>query len=57
MISYTAAVGKKLLELNKMAPQLSYTQLVLGIKNIQDWAMSGLQNGLFKTDPSTFRLL
>lgn len=54
---YAAAVGKKTLELNKMALQLSDTQLVLDVKNIQNWARSGLENGLFKTDPSTFRLL
>jgi RHS repeat-associated protein len=55
--AYTTAVGKKLLELNKLAPQLSDTQLILGIKNIQDWARSGLQNGLFKVDPVSGRLL
>ena len=55
--AYTTAVGKKLLELNKLAPQLSDTQLILGIKNIQDWARSGLQNGLFKIDPVSGRLL
>jgi len=54
---YTSAVGKKLLELNKIAPQLSDTQLALGVKNIQEWARSGLQNGLFKVDPITGRLL
>ncbi|PLP93026.1 hypothetical protein CXG50_07445 [Pseudomonas plecoglossicida] len=55
--AYTTAVGKKLLELNKLAPQLSDAQLILGIKNIQDWARSGLQNGLFKVDPVSGRLL
>jgi hypothetical protein len=37
--------------------QLSDTDLVLGVRNLQNWASSGLENGLFHVDPVTGRLL
>lgn len=43
--------------LNKMADDLTDTQLILGIKNIQDWARSGLEKGLFEVDSISGRLL
>ncbi|WP_416421568.1 hypothetical protein RAM80_16500 [Pseudomonas sp. App30] len=54
---YTGAVRSKLSVLNKMAPNLSDTQLVLGIGKIQSWARGGLENGLFKVNPSNGALL
>jgi RHS repeat-associated protein len=54
---YTTAVREKLQRLSQLAPSLSDTQLVLGIKNVQDWARAGLQNGTFKVNPATGGLL
>ncbi|MEX9967751.1 RHS repeat-associated core domain-containing protein, partial [Providencia stuartii] len=54
---YTSAVRNKLSQLATQANKLSDTQLALGIKEIQYWARKGLDNGLFKTDPNTGRLL
>jgi RHS repeat-associated protein len=54
---YTNKVGKKLLALNSEAKGLTDTQLILGIKKIQDWARSGLEKGLFEVDSISGRLL
>jgi len=50
-------VAEKLVGLNNISGRLSDTQLALGIKNIQDWARSGLEKGLFEVDSITGRLL
>jgi hypothetical protein len=54
---YTRKVAEKLAGLNNISGRLSDTQLALGIKNIQDWARSGLEKGLFEVDSITGRLL
>ena len=54
---YTNRVDGKLMALNNMANDLTDTQLILGIKNIQDWARSGLEKGLFEVDSISGRLL
>nr|WP_255498270.1 AHH domain-containing protein [Citrobacter sp. NCU1] len=54
---YTGAVRDKLTQLAKQADRLSDTQLVLGVKKIQDWARAGLDKNIFKIDPNTGRLL
>ncbi|USP08335.1 AHH domain-containing protein [Aeromonas dhakensis] len=54
---YTAAVRTKLAQLSKQAAHLSDTSLALKIKEIQGWAATGLENGVFKVDPITGRLL
>lgn len=54
---YTGEVRNKLSQLANQSNYLSDTQLALGIKEIQDWARSGLDNGIFRVDPNTGRLL
>ncbi|PHM73081.1 RHS repeat-associated core domain-containing protein [Xenorhabdus kozodoii] len=54
---YTAQVEEKLIKLAENANKLSDIQLALGVKKIQDWARNGLENGLFKVDPNTGRLI
>jgi RHS repeat-associated protein len=55
--AYTSAIESKVRTLSEMAPNLSDTQLVLGVKKIQDWARAGLQDGIFKVDTASGRLL
>jgi RHS repeat-associated protein len=56
---YTGAIGAEVLQLNRLfkGGSLSDTQLVLGIKRIQNLAMEGLQKGQFAIDLITGRLL
>ncbi len=54
---YTSAVREKLQGLSAIAPSLSDLQLGLGMKSIQDWARTGLQNGAFKVNPVTGGLM
>jgi RHS repeat-associated protein len=55
--AYTSAVENKVRTLNEMAPALSDTQLILGIKKIQYWARTGLADNMFKVDDLSGRLL
>ncbi|WP_183131751.1 RHS repeat-associated core domain-containing protein, partial [Pseudomonas syringae] len=54
---YTEAVKNKLVKLNNNLGSLTDIDLALGVKNIQAWASQGLENGLFKIDAITGRLL
>lgn len=54
---YTDDVRDRLRSLNKQQAGLSDMDLALEVSNIQKWASGGLQNGLFKTDAVTGRLL
>ncbi|QHM73338.1 RHS repeat-associated core domain-containing protein [Mixta intestinalis] len=54
---YTGAIRNKLTQLASQANRLSDTQLALGIKNIQNWAKEGLENGVFRVDSNTGRLI
>nr|WP_195757157.1 RHS repeat-associated core domain-containing protein [Pseudomonas syringae] len=54
---YTEAVKNKLVKLNNNLGSLTDIDLALGVKNIQAWASQGLENGLFKIDTITGRLL
>ncbi|SFO31626.1 RHS repeat-associated core domain-containing protein [Pseudomonas syringae] len=54
---YTEAVKNKLVKLNNNLGSLTDIDLALGVKNIQAWASQGLENGLFKIDDITGRLL
>ncbi|WP_216818506.1 AHH domain-containing protein, partial [Pseudomonas amygdali] len=54
---YTEAVKNKLVKLNNNLGSLTDIDLALGVKNIQTWASQGLENGLFKIDAITGRLL
>jgi RHS repeat-associated protein len=56
---YTTRIDSRVDALNQMfkSGQLSDTQLVLGIRNIQQLAAEGLENGRFAVDAITGRLL
>lgn len=54
---YTEAVKNKLVRLNNNLGSLTDIDLALGVKNIQSWASQGLENGIFKVDSITGRLL
>ncbi|MDH0744733.1 RHS domain-containing protein, partial [Pseudomonas sp. GD03842] len=54
---YTEAVKNKLVTLNNNLGRLTDMDLALGVKHIQQWASQGLENGLFKLDSLTGRLL
>ncbi|MEE3936626.1 RHS repeat-associated core domain-containing protein [Pseudomonas viridiflava] len=54
---YTEAVKNKLVRLNNNLGSLTDMDLALGVKNIQSWASQGLENGIFKVDSITGRLL
>ncbi|EGH27170.1 hypothetical protein PSYMO_39060 [Pseudomonas amygdali pv. mori str. 301020] len=45
------------MKLNNNLGSLTDIDLALGVKNIQAWASQGLENGLFKIDAITGRLL
>jgi RHS repeat-associated protein len=57
--NYTQAIEQRLLRLNAAFQRnaLGDTQLALGIRDIQIFADNGLESGIFKIDPSTWRLL
>ncbi|MEE4928025.1 RHS repeat-associated core domain-containing protein, partial [Pseudomonas alliivorans] len=54
---YTEAVKNKLVRLNNNLGSLTDIDLALGVKNIQSWASQGLENGIFKVESITGRLL
>ena len=56
---YTAEIESRLTALNRLfqSNQISDTSLAIGIKNIQNWAAQGLENGRFVVDQITGRLL
>ncbi|WP_199750458.1 AHH domain-containing protein, partial [Pseudoduganella flava] len=57
--NYTSVIENHLSRLNFLFTrgQLSDTQLALGIRQIQTMAREGLENGIFKIDPITGRLI
>lgn len=56
-LNYTQEIRKKVTILSSRARGLTDTQLALGVKNIQDWARAGLENGIFKTGAIAGRLI
>ena len=54
---YTEAVKNKLATLNNNLGKLTDIDVALGVKHVQQWASQGLENGLFKLDSLTGRLL
>lgn len=49
--AYSADIESQVAALNRAAPGLSDTQLVLGMRQIQDNAAEGLMNGKYAIDP------
>jgi hypothetical protein len=47
---YTADIESQIIALNRMAPNLSDMQLILGIREIQTTAAEGLMNGKYIVD-------